>query len=132
MRVGDLDPENQDDRRTEAERRSDPEHQKASEPEDLPSPNEILGTLFGEASLWPLLIVVLGSTGTFGAALIVLALGDRNPFALAALLLILAMTTDTLIRARRRTDLRNLAKLIALFWAVSIALALVAVFSGIA
>jgi hypothetical protein len=64
--------------------------------------------------------------------LIVLAAGDRNPFALAALLLIFAMTTDTLIRARRRLELRNLAKLILLFWMVSIVLALVAVFTGIA
>ena len=130
--MGDLDPKQHDGRLTASERQTDSEHREASEPEDLPNPNEILGTLFAEASLWPLLIVVLGSTGTFGAALIVLALGDRNPFALAALLLILAMTTDTLIRARRRTDLRNVAKLIALFWTVSIALALVAVFSGIA
>jgi uncharacterized membrane protein YjjP (DUF1212 family) len=127
-----VDPKNDDDRQTAAQPPTDPDHRGASEPEDLPSPNEILGTLFAEASLWPLLIVVLGSTGTFGAALIVLAIGDRNPFALAALLLILGMTTDMLIRARRRTGLRNVAKLIALFWAVSIALALVAVFTGIA
>ena len=130
--MSDVDHGNQDDRRTASERPVDPDRRQDSEPEDLPSPNEILGTLFGEASLWPLLIVVLGSSGAFGAALIVLSVGDRNPFALAALVLILAMTTDTLVRARRRTDLRNLAKLIVLFWAVSIALAGVAVFTGIA
>jgi len=130
--MSDVDPEKQDDRHTVSERPLDPDRPRESEPEDLPSANEILGTLFDEASLWPLVIVVLGSSGAFGAALIVLAVGDRNPFALAALLLILAMTTDTLIRARRRLELRNLAKLIILFWTVSIVLALVAVFTGIA
>jgi uncharacterized membrane protein YjjP (DUF1212 family) len=130
--MSDVDPENDEDRNAAPERRADSDRRVESEPEDLPSANEILGSFFGEASLWPLLVVVLGSTGAFGAALIVLALGDQNPFAAAALLLILAMTTDTLIRARRRIDLRNLAKLIALFWVVSIALATVAVISGIA
>ena len=130
--MSDVDPENDEDRNAAPERRADSDRRVESEPEDLPSANEILGSFFREASLWPLLVVVLGSTGAFGAALIVLALGDQNPFAAAALLLILAMTTDTLIRARRRIDLRNLAKLIALFWLVSIALATVAVISGIA
>lgn len=101
-------------------------------PEDLPSVDEILRTLFQEASLWPLLVVVLGSTGAFGAALIVLAGVDRNPFAAAALLLILGMTVDTLIRSRRRPNLRHIARLIAIFWLVSIALAITAVVSGIA
>jgi uncharacterized membrane protein YjjP (DUF1212 family) len=101
-------------------------------PEEFPSANELLGTLFEETSLWPLLIVILCSTGAFGAALLVLALGDRNPFAAAALLLLLGMTTDVIIRARRRVEIRNLAKIIALFWAAAIALAVVAVATGIA
>lgn len=101
-------------------------------PEDLPSVNEIVGTLLSDRSLWPLVVVMLGSLGAFGAALLVLAIGDHNPFAIGALVLILGMTTDTLIRARRRLELRNLAKLIALFWGVSIGLALIAVTSGIA
>ena len=103
-----------------------------SDPEDLPSANEIVGTLLSERSLWPLVVVMLGSLGAFGAALLVLSIGDQNPFAIAALVLVLGMTIDTLIRARRRLELRNLAKLIALFWGVSIGLALIAVTTGIA
>lgn len=103
-----------------------------SSPEDLPSANEILGTLFQEASLWPLVTVLLGSTGAFGAALIVLATSDHNIFAAAALLLLSGMSVDVLVRARRRPETRNVAKLVALFWVTSIALALVAIMTGIA
>jgi len=101
------------------------------EPEDLPSGNEILGTLMSEASLWPLLTVILGSLGAFGAAMLVLAFGDRNPFAAAALLLVFAMTTDITIRSRKRIELRNIAKMLGLFWVTASVLALVAVFAGI-
>jgi hypothetical protein len=102
------------------------------EPEDLPSANELLGTLFEETSLWPLLVVMLTSLGAFGAALIVLTIIDRSPFAALALLLLLGMTTDTLIRARSRPPMRNLARLIVLFWIVSSGLAIVAITTGIA
>ena len=101
------------------------------EPEDLPSGHEMLGTLFAESSLWPLLSVIIGSLGALMAALLVLALGDRNPFAAGALLLIVGMTLDIGIRSRRKATLRHLAKLLALLWSVGIALAIVARLSGI-
>ena len=117
-----------------AKRENDPAGRAAddSPPEDLPSANDLIGTLFEEASLWPILTVFLGSTGAFGAALLVLAIGDRNPFAAAALFLLLGMTTDVMVRARRNKQIRNLAKFVALFWTVATALALVAVGTGIA
>lgn len=99
--------------------------------EDLPSANEILGTLFSESTLWPLLIVMLGSGGAFGAAMLVLAFGDRNVFAAAALALVFAMTIDVVLRARRRPGHRNLAKALLLLWTSAILLATIAVFSGI-
>lgn len=103
-----------------------------SESSDFPTANEILGTLFHESSLWPLLIVMLGSTGAFGAALIVLALLDRNPFAAGALIILVGMSIDMAVRARRNPTIKNFFKLIASFWIVAIALALVAVYTGIA
>jgi hypothetical protein len=103
-----------------------------AEIEDPSTQTDFLGDLLEETSLWPILLVVLFSTGAFGAGMIVLAIGDRNPFAAGALLLVAGMTVDTLIRATRRSGLRTIAKLIALFWVISIGLALVALFSGIA
>ena len=100
-------------------------------PEDLPAPDEIIGTLFQETSLWPLLIVVLGCLGSFGAAMIVLALIDRNLFAIAALVLIGGMTIDLGIRAWRGSTNRNIAKLLVLFWMTAAGLAGIAFATGI-
>ena len=66
------------------------------------------------------------------AALLVLALADRNPFAGLALLLVAGMTIDIVVRARSRPSHRVLAKAIGLLWIVAIALAGIAVYSGIA
>lgn len=101
------------------------------EAEDLPSANHILGTLFEESTLWPLLIVLLGSSGAFGAAMMILALNDRNIFAAAALFLIFGMTVDILIRARKDDGPKNVAKLIGGFWISSALLAGVATYTGI-
>lgn len=100
--------------------------------EDLPDVDSILGTFLSEASLWPVLIVVLGSGGAFGAALIVLAAVDRNPFAMAALVILVGMTADITIRSRRRRGLRNVAKFIAMIWGSAFVFTIVAVWSGIA
>ena len=113
------------------ERETPPRNPRDDEPEDMPSPNEILGTLMTETSLWPLLIVVLGSLGTFGAGMLVLALGDRNPFAAAALLLVVGMTIDLTIRSRTRPELRNIVEMLGLFWMTAVVLGCVAVYAGI-
>lgn len=100
-------------------------------PEDLPRPDEILGTLFEETSLWPLLTVVLGCLGSFGAAMIVLSIVDRSLFAIAALVLVAGMTIDLSVRARRGGVNRNIAKLLGLFWLASAILAGIAFATGI-
>ena len=41
-----------------------------------------------EPTLWPVVIAVAGTFSTMGAALLVLALGDRNLFAMAALAIV--------------------------------------------
>ncbi len=98
----------------------------------FPGPDELIGTFMREPALWPVLIVALGSAGAFGAALLILTAVDRNPFAAAALLLILGMSIDVGFRARRRAGYRNLARLIGLIWLASIAFAALAIWTGLA
>jgi uncharacterized membrane protein YjjP (DUF1212 family) len=100
-------------------------------PEHGPSANELLDALFTDAALWPLLSVILISVGAIGAGVLVLAFGDRNVFAAAALLLLAGMTIDVSIRARREPSYRILAKAVLALWASATLLALVAVFAGI-
>lgn len=95
----------------------------APEPDSTPGIDDLLGVLLQESTLWPLLIVFVTSIGALGAALIVLSLVDRNPFAAAALLLIAGMTIDLFWRSRRRRALRNLARGVGLIWLAALALA---------
>jgi hypothetical protein len=98
----------------------------------FPSVDDLIGSFLSESSLWPVLIVMLGSAGALGAALLVLTGVDRNPFAALALLLLAGMTLDVVIRARRIPGLRNVARMVVLIWGVAIALAIVAIETGIA
>lgn len=106
--------------------------QSADADDGFPSPDELIGHFMQETALWPVFIVAIGSGGTLGAAMLVLAWVDRNPFAAAALLLVLGMSVDVVIQARRKALYRNIAKLVALLWCSAIALAGVGVWTGIA
>jgi len=111
----------------------DPKHERREDDDDaFPGVDELLGSFLSEASLWPLLIVILGSGGAFGAAALILTFVDHNPFAAAALLLIMGMTVDVALRARREPGFRNIAKLIGLLWTSALAFAAVALWTGIA
>lgn len=101
-------------------------------PEDFPNFDELIGSFMKEVSVWPVLIVAIGSAGAFGAAILILTGIDHNPFAAAALLLIFGMSVDVFVQARRKAVHRNLAKLIGLIWCTSIALASLAIWTGIA
>ncbi len=103
-----------------------------TEDDAFPGVDEILGSFLSEASLWPVLIVALGSGGAFGAAALILTFIDHNPFAGAALLLVGAMTVDVAIRARREKGRRNVVKLIALLWTSALLFSAVALWTGIA
>lgn len=100
--------------------------------EGIPGFDELVGSFMEDASLWPVLLVAIASAGTFGAAMLILTVVDYNPFAAAALLLIFGMSVDIFIQARRKAVLRNVARLIGLIWSAAIALALLAVWTGIA
>ena len=108
------------------------EDERREDDDDFPSLDEMIGTFFSEPALLPVVVVVLGSGGAFGAAILVLTAVDRNPFAAAALVLITGMTVDISLRARKEPAFRNLALLIGLVWAASVVLAGVAWFTGIA
>lgn len=98
----------------------------------FPGVDGVIGTFMSEASLWPVLIVALGSGGAFGAAMLILAGVDHNPFAAAALLLLVGMSIDVFFRARRESDSRNIAKLVGLVWVAAFAFAALAIWTGIA
>ncbi len=104
----------------------------SGEDDGLPGFDQLIGTFMQEPSLWPVLAVGLGSGGAFAATLMILAGVDRNPFAAAALLLVLGMTIDVALRARKRPSYRNGARLLALIWLAGLVLSGVALWSGIA
>lgn len=97
-----------------------------------PSLDEFLGNFMQETSLWPMLFVAIASGGAFGTAMMVLTGIDRNPFAAMALWLILGITIDVFIQSRRKPSYRNAAKIIGSIWCASIALAGLAIWTGIA
>jgi hypothetical protein len=110
-----------------------PDHDFRDDEDDaFPTIDEFIGTFFQEPSLLPIVIAVLLSGGAFGAAMLILTVLDRNPFAAAALILITGMTVDICWQARKKQSFRNVARLIGLVWAVSVALAILALWSGIA
>ncbi|MFO0691341.1 MAG: hypothetical protein U0900_21765 [Myxococcota bacterium] len=116
----------------ETEGRRAPQDPADADGEHFPGGDQLIGTFLREPSLWPVLAVVVGSGGAFAAALIVLAILDRNPFAAAALLLIVGVTVDVAFRARSRASYRNGALLIGLIWLVGLVFTGLAVWSGIA
>ena len=117
----------------EDERPNDREDDERRDDDDaFPTLDELIGTFLSEGSLLPVVIVILGCGGAFGAALLVLTVVDRNPFAIGALVLLTGMTVDVSLRARREPAFRNLALLIGLVWGVSVLFAGLAVWSGLA
>ncbi|MGB0618633.1 MAG: hypothetical protein ACPGVZ_04120 [Myxococcota bacterium] len=116
----------------EPDERTEEEIQRREDEEEFPSFDDMIGTFFKEPSLLPIVVVVLGSGGAFGAFAMILTVVDRNPFAAAALVLMAGLTVDICLRARKESAFRNVAILIGLVWASSAILAGVAVFTGIA
>jgi type IV secretory pathway VirB2 component (pilin) len=100
--------------------------------DEFPGLDEMIGSFLSEPSLWPVLIVILGSSGAFGAAALILTIVDRNPFTGLALLLLGGMSLDLMFRSRRTPGLGNIAKLIMLIWGAAIVLAGIAAWTGLA
>ena len=119
------------DPRDREEDSRDPTDPSVEEQEERPGIDALLRVLVDETTLWPLLIVLFASGGAFGAALLVLAGVDRNPFAALALLLVLGMTLDIAWRARSRPGLRLVARGIGMLWITAAAMATLAWWFGI-
>jgi hypothetical protein len=57
---------------------------------------------FADSTLWPVLFVMAAVLATFGAAMVLLAVGERNGFAITALALLLVISADLVYRNLRR------------------------------
>ena len=85
-----------------------------------------LAVFFEDSTLWPVLAVAVLIFTTLGAALLLLGLLDRNLFALAALIVLVWMSIDVMLRRRRAHGRVGLiGVLLGLFWGLSIAAAVV-------
>ena len=98
----------------------------------MPDPERWIEPYFRDSALWPVLIVAAAIAVTLGASLLLLALVDREPAAMAALLVLGWMSGNATLRqlrARRRIGL--VGGSIAALWALAGAAALAARLTGI-
>ena len=90
-------------------------------PEEPPAnAREWLARAARDPSLWPVFIAGFLSFSTFGAAMLVLALQDRNPFAMAALAIVIVVSGRELGSAWMGGR-RGVAAAIAALWLLSAA-----------
>jgi hypothetical protein len=89
-----------------------------------------LAPFFRDSTLWPVLGVAVAIFVVLGASALLLAFVERNPFALAAVLLLLGISVDAVVRDRRRGGSRLLLGSVAGFWLLSIAAATGAHWAG--
>ncbi len=81
-----------------------------------------LAPYFRDSTLWPVLVTIAAIFVVLGASALLLAL-ERNPFAVAAVLVLLWISLDAAIRNQRRGGSRLLLGCIAAFWLLSAAAA---------
>lgn len=102
--------------------------------ENAPQPEEHDGSehrtlrfvrpFFEDSTLWPVLIVAVVSATLFGATLLLVALAGRNLFALAALVILVWMSVDSLRQDwKRRRGFSLLGRGVLGLWALSAAAA---------
>ncbi len=88
-----------------------------------------LAPYFRDSTLWPVLVTVGAIFVVLGASALLMAL-ERNPFSIAAVLVMLWISSDAVIRNQRRGRSRLLLGCIASFWLLSAAAAAVARWAG--
>ena len=87
---------------------------------------------FTDSTLWPVTIVLLAALSMFGAVALLLALGDRNLFAMAALAILAVGSVEGLVRdVRRRRRLGAVSILILAVWLLSALVAVAASYYGL-
>jgi hypothetical protein len=101
------------------------------EPRDDPSSPEFwLAPFFQESTLWPVLAAAAMMITALGAWALLLAFVERNPFGVAAVLVLLWISVDASLRNRRRGGARILIGCVAGFWLLSSAAAVGARWAG--
>jgi len=92
-------------------------------PEDRDEPHGTdlwLAPFFRDSTLWPVLVTAAAAFTALGAWALLVAFVERNPFGVAAVLVLLWITLDAGIRYRRSPGSRFLVGSIAGFWVLSI------------
>ena len=89
--------------------------------EDDPHGGDVwIAPFFRDSTLWPVLVTAAGAFTALGTWAILVAFVERNPFGVAALLVLLWITVDAGIRYRRSPGGRFLLGSLAAFWLLSI------------
>src|SRR5262245_63683998 len=83
-----------------------------------------LAPFFRDSTLWPVLVTAAGAFTALGAWALLVAFVERNPFGVAALLVLLWITVDAAIRYRHSPGSRYLLGSIAAFWILSVGAAI--------
>ena len=92
---------------------------------DDPSGDDVwLAPFFRDSTLWPVLVTAAAAFTALGAWAVLVAFVERNPFGIAALLVLLWITVDAGIRYRRSPGSRYLIGSLAVFWVLSLGSAL--------
>jgi len=95
------------------------------DPSDDPHGADLwLAPFFRDSTLWPVLVTAAGVFTSLGAWSILVAFVDRNPFGVAALLVLSWITVDAGVRYRNSPGSRYLIASIAAFWVLSIGAAI--------
>jgi hypothetical protein len=90
-----------------------------------------LRVFFTDSTLWPVLVSAAAIFVALGAALWLLAVEDRNPLAIAALLLLAILSFEWVHRDRQRGRLGLASRSLGVLWLASAAAALLASWAGI-
>ena len=94
--------------------------------------DHVVAVVLGESLLWPVLGIVIAHAAVFLAPVLVLAVRDRNPFAMAGAVLLLAVTVFGLHDARRRAGrTKPVHWLVACVWLAAIPVAALCGYYGI-
>ncbi len=104
----------------------------ASAVADSSRSEQMLRPFFEDSALWPVLVVIALSLASFGAAILVAAIADRNYAAIAALLVLALISGDLLRVDLRRRRFGVVSGLMLSLWVLSALLAGAAVTLGLA
>ncbi len=78
-----------------------------------------LAEFFRDSALWPVLVAAGGIFVTLGATVLVLAVRERNLFAMAALVIVLVVSADVTIRDLSRRRLGLASGILVALWTLS-------------